>query len=119
MSVSKLTAKENKQLVFGVWPQPLKLIWRKVQYSCLENPMEEEPIGLQSMGSQIQTWLSMRKCTHTHNPSILPLSFGGKSETEYNLFVPVWMAYDDYMHHPSSQSRVGGYVMSIKNGLLI
>ena len=70
MSVSKLTAKENKQLVFGVWPQPLKLIWRKVQYSCLENPMDEEPNGLQSMGSQSQTWLSMRTCTHTHTQSL-------------------------------------------------
>ena len=61
----------------------------------------------------------MRTCTHTRNPSILLLSFGGKSETEYNLSVPVWMAYDDYMHHPSSQSRVGEYAISIKNGLLI
>ena len=66
-----------------------------------------------------QTWLGMCSHMHTHNPSLLLLSFGGKSQTEYNLFVPVWMAYDDYMHHPSSQSQVVGSALSIKNGLLI
>ena len=40
MSVSKLAVKENKQLIFGVWPQPLKLIWREIQYSGLKNPMD-------------------------------------------------------------------------------
>ena len=29
-----------------------------LQYSCLENPMKEEPGRLQSMGSQSRTWLS-------------------------------------------------------------
>ena len=33
-----------------------------LQYSCLENSITEEAGGLQSMGSQSQTWLS----THTH-----------------------------------------------------
>ena len=30
----------------------------RLQYSCLGNPMDREPDGLQSMGSQSWTWLS-------------------------------------------------------------
>ena len=36
-----------------------------LQYSCLENPMEEEPGGLQSMGSQRDLLLHILKSSVT------------------------------------------------------
>ena len=37
-----------------------------LQYSCLENPWTEEPGGLQSIGLQNQTRLTVCAHTHTH-----------------------------------------------------
>jgi len=34
-----------------------------LQYSCLENPIEEEPGGLQSIGPPSRTQLTMHTCT--------------------------------------------------------
>ena len=54
-----------------------------LQYSCLENPMNREPGGLQSMGSKragydwvtyahVQACMHTRTHTHTHGPCKLP-----------------------------------------------
>ena len=44
-----------------------------LQHSCLENPVEKEPGGLQSMGSHSQTRLS----THSHSLILAPTTGGG------------------------------------------
>ena len=36
------------------------------QYSCLKNSMDRGVCGLQSMGSQSQTWLTTCMCVYTH-----------------------------------------------------
>ena len=45
---------EDRRHKFNLWVG--KTLWRRhvnpLQYSCLENPMEEEPGRLQSIGSQ-------------------------------------------------------------------
>ena len=43
----------QETLVLG-WEDPLEegMATHLLQYSCLENPMDKEPGGLQSMGSQ-------------------------------------------------------------------
>ena len=38
--------------MFNSWVNKIPLRREWLQYSCLENPMTEEPGGLQSMGSQ-------------------------------------------------------------------
>ena len=42
----------NASLILGSGRSPGEGNGIPLQYSCLENPMEEEPGGLQSMGSQ-------------------------------------------------------------------
>ena len=37
-----------------------------LQYSCLENPLTEEPDGLQSLGSQFSQTPLKQLSTHTH-----------------------------------------------------
>ena len=51
------------------------------QYSCLKNSMDRGVCGLQSMGSQSQTWLNTCMCvyththTHTHIVKLWPMSW--------------------------------------------
>ena len=60
-------------LIPGLGRSPGEGNGNPLQYSCLENPMEEEPGGLQSMGSQrighnweSQTHMHTHTHTHTH-----------------------------------------------------
>ena len=56
----------NGVLTIGKWDKedPGVVNVNPLKYSCLENSMNREPSGLQSMGSQSSTWL--RNSAHTH-----------------------------------------------------
>ena len=62
-----------------------------LQYSCLGNPMDrEEPGGLQSTGSQSQTWLSAHTHTHTHTHPPGSLCLLGEPKPHSS---PVWPTF--------------------------
>ena len=57
-----------KRWEFNPWVWVRKIRWgygNAFQYSCLGNPMTEEPSGIQSMGSHATEWVSI------HTPSII------------------------------------------------